>query len=251
MKNWIVCIVALIVSPTLWAADESATLQWSQRVELSLPVSGVVQNVNVNAGQVVKKGQVLLSLDNTIYQSKVTENQAVIKRLVAEFEEAKRDFDRVHELHERTVVATAELDQAKLRLTRTETLLAEANANLKQQQKMLNDSILRAPYDALVLSRQAEVGMSVAAGLQPQILMVLAKSGEMLARLYLPVSQIEKLQSGQSVTVLIGKESYAGKIKALGWEPLKIKDENVYQVDVSFASVTPLRAGTPALVKLP
>jgi RND family efflux transporter MFP subunit len=251
MKNWILLGCAAIFSPALYAAEVAATLHWANRVELSSPVSGVVQTVHVEAGDMVKKGQVLLALDNTIYQAKVAEIHAVITRLAAEAAEAKRDFERVQELHERTVVATAELDQARLRLTRAETLLAEAQANLRQQQKMLADSMLRAPYDALVLVRQAEAGMSVAAGLQPQILMVLAKSGEMLARFNLPAGQIETLKTGQALTVVVGNENYAGKVKALGFEPVKSKEESGYQVDVVFSSKGLLRAGQTVRVKMP
>ena len=251
MKNWIFIALAAPFSPTLWAADAQAVLQWSHRVELSAPVSGVVQAVNVEVGDQVKKGQVLLTLDAAIYQAKVSESRATITRLAAEAVEARRDFERVQELHARTVVATAELDQARLRLTRAESVLDEARANLRFNQKILDDSTLRAPFTAVVVVRQAELGMSIAAGLQPQILLVLAKSGEMLARLHLSAAQIEKLKVGQVLTVAVGGQNYAGKIKSLGLEPVKIKDELAYQVDVAFTSKEQLRAGTAAMVKLP
>lgn len=251
MKNWTIFAAAVFFAQTSWAADMPAVLQWSQRVELSAPVSGVVQSVNVDVGDRVGKGQVLLSLDGAIYRAKVAEMNAAIIRLVAEAAEAKRDFERVQELHARTVVATAELDLARLRLTRTESLLAEARASLRQHQKVLDDTTLRAPFDALVVGRQVEPGMSVAAGLQPQILLTLARAGEMLARLYLSAAQIEKLQIGQAVTVVAGGQSHAGKVKTLGMEPVKLKDETGYQLDVSFSSREQLRAGVAVVVKLP
>lgn len=251
MKKLIFCAIAVLFAQPLWATDAPAILQWAQRVELSLPVSGVVQSVNADVGDRVKKGQVLLALDGAIYQAKVAGSHAAITRLAAEAAEAKRDFERVQELHIRTVVATAELDQAQLRLTRAEALLAEARANLRQQQKVLDDTVLRAPFDAVVVVRQVEPGMSLAAGLQPQILLVLAKSGEMLARLYLPVVQIEKLKVGQAVNVSSGGLTYAGKIRSLGLEPVMLKDEASYQLEVSFSSREQLRAGVTAVVKLP
>lgn len=251
MKKWMLFVIAVLMPQALWAADVPAILQWAQRVELSVPVSGVVKIVNVEAGDQVKKGQVLLTLESTIYQAKVAASQAAITRLQAEAAEAKRDFERVQELHARTVVATAELDQAQLRLTRAEGNLAEARAVLRQEKKLLDDTIVKAPLDAVVLVRQVEPGMSIAAGLQPPILLVLAKSGEMLARLHLSAAQIEKLKVGQALTVLSGGQSYAGKIKALGLEPVMHKDEVGYQLDVSFPSREQLRAGVNAVVKLP
>ncbi|HQS57576.1 MAG: hypothetical protein B7Y56_09115 [Gallionellales bacterium 35-53-114] len=251
MKKILIPAVLFFFPQSLMAADAPATLQWSHRVELSVPVSGVVQSVNATVGEQVKKGQVLLAMDGAIYRARVAENQAAITRLTAEAAEARRDFERVEELHARTVVATVELDQARLRLTRAEALLAEAKASLRQQQKMLDDTLVRAPFDAVVVMRQAEPGMSVAAGLQPQILLVLARAGEMLARLHLPAAQIETLKAGQQVTVVVGGQNYDGKIRALGLEPVKVKDEAGYQVDVSFSSKAQLRAGIAAVVKLP
>jgi RND family efflux transporter MFP subunit len=246
-----VFIIAALFPQTPWAADIQASLQWSQRVELSTPVSGNVQAVNVEVGDMVKKGQVLLTLDSTAYQDRVAESRFEITRLKAETEEANRDLVRVQELYDRTVVSTTDLDQAKLRLVKSQSTLSEARARLRQNQKALDDASLRAPFDAVVVIRQAEPGLSVAAGLQPQMLLTLAKSGEMIARMHLSSPQIDKLKTGQTVTVSIAGISYTGKIKTLGLEPIKIKKEWVYPVDVVFPSKEPLRAGTPALVKLP
>lgn len=251
MKKCTLFVISVLFAPALWAADTPAILQWAQRVELSAPVSGVVKTVSVEVGDQVKKGQVLLTLDGTIYQAKVAASHAAITRLEAEASEAKRDFDRVQELHARTVVATAELDQAALRLTRAEAILAEARAGLRQQKKLLEDTFVRAPFDAVVLVRQVEPGMSIAAGLQPPIMLVLAKSGEMLARLHLPAEQIGKLKVGQALTVVSGGQSYTGKIKTLGLEPVMHQAEASYQLDVSFHSKEQLRAGIAAVVKLP
>jgi RND family efflux transporter MFP subunit len=244
-------LAILLASTAVQAADENATLQWSHRVELSVPVSGVVRAVNVDVGEQVKKGQVLLALDSATFQAKVSEIQAGIIRLVAEQAEAKKDFDRVQDLYSRTVVATAELDQARLRLVKADSQLAEARANLKLQQKLLDDTVLRAPFDAVVVMRDVEPGMSVAATLQSQTLLVLAKSGEMLARLHLSAAQIEKLKAGQSLSVATGGQSYAGKIKSLGLEPSKSDGGATYKVDVLISSNDQLRAGVAAVVKLP
>lgn len=251
MKKWIVFIMAALFPQALWAADIQATLQWSQRVELSTPVSGTVQAVNVEVGDKVKEGQVLLSLDSTAYRARVEENQSEITYLNAQAEEDKRELDRVQELHERTVVSTTELDQAKLKMIRSQSALSEAQARLRQNQKALDDASIRAPFDAVVILRQAEPGQSVAAGLQPQVLLILAKSGEMIARMHLSPAQISKLATGQALSVSVGGTSYTGKIKMLGLEPVNTKEVQGYPVDVVFPSKELLRAGATALVKLP
>jgi len=251
MKIWMVIFTAALIPQTVWAADIQATLQWSQRVELSTTVSGVVQKVNVAVGDLVKRGQVLLSLDSTTYRARVEENQSEITRLNAEVEEAKRNLDRVQELYQRTVVSTTDLDQANLRLVRSQSALSESRARLQQNRKTLDDASIRAPFDAVVIVRQAEPGQSVAAGLQPQMLLTLARSGEMIARAHLAYAQIEKLKAGQTLTVIVEGNSYTGTIKTLGLDPVKIQDELDYPVDVVFKSKGLLRAGAPAKLKLP
>jgi len=251
MKRYIVFIMAAFFAQEPWAADMQATLQWSQRVELSTPVSGIVQAVNVDVGDRVKKGQVLLSLDSTAYRARVAGSRSEITRLDAEAKEDKRELDRVLELYERTVVATTELDQARLKLVRSQSALAEARALLQQNQKALDDTSLRAPFDAVVVLREAAPGLNVAAGLQPQMLLTVARSGEMIARMHLASPQIDDFKTGQPVTVSVAGINHTGKIKVLGLEPIRISDELVYAVDVLFSSGETLRAGTPAVVKLP
>ncbi len=252
MKRWMMAGVAWGFAGSVWAADVAAVLQWSQRVELSPRVSGLVASVAVNVGDRVKRGQTLLSLERRLYQAKAAEGAAARQRLLSEAAQAKLDLGRVQELYNRTVISISELDQAKLRHNRAQAQLREAEARLAQDNKDMADATLRAPFDGVVVERRVEPGQNVVVGLQPQTLLVLAKAGEMLARMKLNEGQIQKLQNGQGVTVSVGKQSYPGQIKTLALEPSGSgKEGPSYQADVVFASADTLRAGSAALVKLP
>jgi hypothetical protein len=82
-------------------------------------------------------------------------------------------------------------------------------------------------------------------------LLVLAKAGEMLARFKLYDTQIGQFKLGQALTVEANGQSYQGKIRSLGLEPLPGKDEATYPVEVVFYPKELLRAGMPAKVRLP
>jgi len=233
------------------AADVAATLQWSQRVELSPRVSGIVREVGVNVGDRVKKGQPLLALDAALYEARVAEGRAAVARFTEETAEAKRDLARTQELYDRTVISTSELDQGKLRHARAAAQLDGARARLRADQKNLADSVLRAPFDAVVVARLVEPGQSVAVGLQPQALLVLAKAGEMTARFKMSAEHIGGLKVGQAVTVIVGKQDYSATLKTLGLEAIREKGGAVYEADAVFAVKELLRAGTAATVKLP
>lgn len=253
MKKWL-GMVGWLAATAAQAADVPAVLQWSQRVELSTPVSGVVRTVNAAVGDRVRKGQALLQLDDGIYAGRVEESAAAVAKRREESAEAERDLKRVQELYDRAVISESELDQAKTRQARASALLKEARARSAQETRNRADTVLRAPFDALVVARMAEPGQAVAAGLQPQPLLAVAKAGEMVARALVGEVQISKLKVGQEVKVSVAKQEFGGRIKTLALEPLpRDKGEGaLYAVDVSFPSGDGLlRAGAVATIALP
>lgn len=144
-------------------------------VELSTRVSGVVEDVYVQAGQSVKKGAVMLRLNKVIYQAQVLEAGAETERLRAEAAETKRDLDRAEELYSRTVSSTTELDSAKLRHTRAQSALTIAEARATIAKKNLADTELKAPFNGVVAAVPAAPGVVVASDCQPRALVVLRR----------------------------------------------------------------------------
>jgi len=253
MKKWlwtVICFGTCVAN----AAEVPAVLQWSQRVELSTPVSGVVQAVNVKQGERVSKGQALLQLDDRIYAARVEEAAAGVTRQQEEVSEAQRELKRVQELYDRTVISTSELDLAKLRQAKAAAQLRELRARHGQEAKNRADTILRAPFEALVVARLAEPGQTVAAGLQPQTLLVLARAGEMIARAQVAEEQLNNLKVGGKVNVAVGQLRFNGKITLLGLEPAA-RDKSgapLYALEVLFApGESVLRAGAQASLTLP
>ena len=122
---YVLSLMAGLITP-VWAAEVPALLQWSQRVALSPPVSGVVQTVQANVGEQVKKGQVLATLDATAYQAGVAESEGAVARVKEEAQDAKRNLDRIQELYKRTVISTSELETAQIRYARAKAQLNEA-----------------------------------------------------------------------------------------------------------------------------
>lgn len=251
MKSWLKLIFLLLAIPAQ-AAELAAVLQWEQRLELSTPVSGVVKSVSVAEGERVKKGQTLLQLDDAIFSSRVDEASAAITRLKEEAAEAKRDMARVQELFDRGVNSSTELDQARLRQAVASGKLTEAQAQQRRANRQREDATLKAPFDAIIVSRLAQPGQVVAAELKPQTLLIVAKSGEMLARAALPESQLASLRIGQDVTVTVGKQVFRGVLRSISLEPAS-RDKNGDAVYWLLAAFDPgaalLRSGMKAMVE--
>jgi len=245
---WFGLLVTLMTFPAA-AADVEALLQWSRRTELTTPVSGVVASVAVNAGERAAKGQLLLALDDAPFRAAVQEAEALLARRKSERDEAARDAKQAQELYDRTVLSTVELENAKMKLARADAGYKEAAAALDRVRYRLRISALRAPFDAVVLSRHAEPGQSVAAELKPPVLLVIAAAGEYLAQARVAAERVTGLKVGQALSVVAGGKTYAAQLKALAHEPAGGKEP--YVIEALFTAAEPLHAGQPARIQLP
>ena len=167
MNKELFLLGALLSVSSAYAADS---------VRLTTPVSGVVKAVFVEPGQRVSKGDKLLALDDVRFQAKLMEAEAGVTRAKQEADEAEKDLKRAEELYARGVSSTTELDAVKLRHVSAGASLKEAQARQIIAQKNLDDTVLRAPFDGVVKSREAEPGMFVPAELNPPVLLILNKA---------------------------------------------------------------------------
>ncbi len=250
MKRLILIFGLLLPAAPSVAASLDARIEWSRRTELAVPVSGVVASVAVNAGERVAAGQVLLALDEAPFAAAVHEAEALVMRRKVDRDESARDARQAQELFDRTVLSVVELENARMKLARAEAGIREARATLDRARYRLRVSALRAPFEARVLSRQAEPGQSVAAELKPPVLMVIAAAGEYLAQARVGVERASALKPGQAVTVTAGGKRYSAMLKAVAHEPAGNAKEP-YLLDAVFTAAESLHAGQAARIELP
>lgn len=228
------------------AAEYSAELAWAGRVSLAMPVTGVLETVQAQAGQWLKKGELMAALNPVLFKAGVSEAKADVDRLALEQADAKRDLDRVKELYARTVSATTELDAAQLRFDRATAALAGAQARLDKARHQLEQSELRAPFDAIVLERLAEPGLVAANPCQPNPLFIVARSDEMVAQAVLQADQARHVVPGSKADVLLGGKVIKGETRGLSLRP-----DGKYRLEVALPQVKGLGPGQPATIRLP
>jgi RND family efflux transporter MFP subunit len=244
---------ALLAAPAMVvAASFDATVSFARRVELGLPVSGVVATVGAHTGARVTKGQLLVALDETPFQAAVEQARGALARASADRDEAVRDHKTMKEIYDRQLASTVELDNARLKIQRTEGALAQARAALKQAQVDLARSRITAPFDALVLDMRVHVGSSVVSTVESRPVVVLAAQGEYLAAARVPAAAVDTLTAGQGASVTVAGKAYAGRVQTVGLEPVGDKSggEPLYPVTVAFdAPDVVLRAGQSARIE--
>lgn len=158
----------VLVSPATPGASTApefiGEVRAKQRAELAFAMPGVVRQVLVEAGDAVKQGQLLATLETTPSQAQLSAITADIQRLQANAEEARRKRDRMVAARERHAASEAEWTAAQTELRMAEAALANAQAQREGTAWTRAQSELRAPFNGVVGSRQLEVGQNVGSG---------------------------------------------------------------------------------------
>lgn len=230
----IIAAICFVVSTSVVIAEEvDAVLHWQRTVSLGTPVSGMVVNVNVQAGDHVPQGHTLLQLDDRARVAQVAALEAESKRAMNNRDESQRELDRTQELFDRTLISQHELDVAKIQRDDGVAQYQTAKANLVKAKMDLEYSTVRAPFAGWVVQRNAEVGQTVVSELQVEPLVVLVGSGNMVARSQMPAKKLVDLKLGQKASVTLGESTFQGKISRIGLVPVE-GTTNQYEVDVAF-----------------
>jgi RND family efflux transporter MFP subunit len=115
-------------------------------------------------GTRVAEGDLLLRLDATSAEAALQSARARVAQAEAARAETRITLDRQQELRRENVVSEAALEDAQVALARAEADLAMAEAELSRAELALDDTVLRAPFDAIVTQESASVGQLVQAG---------------------------------------------------------------------------------------
>ena len=225
----------LIAQHSVFAKEQlTAVVEWAQRVDLTIPVEGIVKKVLVNTGQKVKKGQVLVELDKRIVLADLRQAKAALNAVRANYEEVKRELERAQELYDRTVLSDHDLQVAKNNEVIAKSKLEQAKANYVKAQVALEYASLRAPFDSIILHRAVEVGKAIIKLQAYDTLITLASSNKYLAVAPLNQAQATSIAIGDKVSVLDNDNRYTGKVTAI--EYMDANTTTAFRLVVEFGS---------------
>jgi len=148
---------------TQW--DEySGRFEAVESVEVRARVSGFVDKVHFKDGQVVKKGDLLFSIDPRPFAIAVDSARAEIARSEAQVALAINEVERATPLVKSGAVTERDLDQRQANLAVTRAALATAQASLKSAELNLEWTEVRAPIDGRISDKKVDVGNLIAGG---------------------------------------------------------------------------------------
>lgn len=131
---------------------------------LSFEVAGKLEDVPVNLGDTVQKGQRLAQLNQRSFKLSVQSAKANLQQVTANFSEAKSTYNRFKKLIKQDLVSQSDFDNAKAAFESTKSAVAVAQAQVDIANKNLQDSTLQAPYDGVITNRLIEPSQQITPG---------------------------------------------------------------------------------------
>lgn len=217
-------------------------------VQVGTQVSGTIQKLFVDYNSPVKKGQVIAQIDPALFTAQVEQTRgnylnakANLQRAKADLADARRTLERNRQLMKDGVVSQSELDTADNRyqmalatVQGAEGSVAQTRGAFSQAETNLRYATIRSPVDGIVVSRNVDVGQTVAASFQTPTLFTIAQD---LTRMEIDTSvdeaDISRVKVGQQVgfTVDAYPESrFAGVVRQVRNAPVVTQNVVTYVV---------------------
>ncbi|MBV6640738.1 MAG: efflux RND transporter periplasmic adaptor subunit [Cyclobacteriaceae bacterium] len=127
-----------------------ADIQAIQFVEVRSKVEGFVDQIFVDEGQFVKKGQKLFQLSSAEYNEMVNSARANLARAQAEQQASKVEVERLQTLVDKNIISASELELAKSKKAVADSHILEAESMLQRALTGLSYTTIKAPFDGLV-----------------------------------------------------------------------------------------------------
>ncbi|HAS18032.1 MAG TPA: efflux RND transporter periplasmic adaptor subunit, partial [Nitrospiraceae bacterium] len=226
----------------------SGTVNAVTTVLVGTQVSGTIKHIYVDFNSQVKRDQLIARIDPAIFEAQVEQARANLLSARANLEkadaalvDAKRTFDRTKELYQRNLIARSELDTAetnhetsKAQVEVAKAQIVQTEAALKLAETNLKYTRIVSPVDGIVVSRNVDVGQTVAASFQTPTLFTIAQDlTKMQINTNVDEADIGKIKMGQPVEFNVDAYPeiiFNGKVWQIRIAPITVQNVVTYDV---------------------
>ncbi|MDP2914944.1 MAG: efflux RND transporter periplasmic adaptor subunit [Candidatus Aminicenantes bacterium] len=224
----------------------SGSLNPVDTVDVGSQVSGKITILGADFNSKVKKGQILAQLDLELLNAKVDQAESSYKSRVASLDQAKlaldnslKKFNRSKELFAKSQISIEEMEtaesnylNAKANVVSSESALSQAKSSLNSSKVDLSYAIIRSPIDGVVISRNVNIGQTVAASYQAPLLFKLASDlTKMQLQCDIDETDIGKVKEGQKVRFNVSAyqgETFIGTVRQVRYSPQTVQNVVTY-----------------------
>lgn len=220
-------------------------------VQVGSQVTGKIKTLYADFNSVVTQGQIIAQIDPAIYQSRVNQAKASLSnaqgalvKAQAALAQRKLELDRMDTLRRQDFVSQADLDLARTNFRDAAAQVEVAQAQVDQAQAALSNAELDlgyttiySPVNGIVISRNVDVGQTVAASLQAPTLFVIARDlTRMQVNANVSESDIGGVAEGNPTEFTVDAyptEPFTGTVTQVRNAPISIQNVVTYDVVIS------------------
>jgi HlyD family secretion protein len=212
----------------------TGTLEAVTTVQVGSQVSGTISALYADFNDRVKKGQVIAQLDPTFLAAQVAQSQADLDQEKASAELSRKEYERSLKLFQEQMISESERDITLTNYELAQTREKAAEAALDRVKTNLEYATITSPIDGVVISRNVDVGQTVAASLQAPTLFTIAQDlTQMEVKASVDEADIGKVKEGQDALFTVDaypERSFKGTVRQIRLSPQIV--QNVVSYDV-------------------
>ena len=245
------------------AVEATGTVHAALSAQLASQVMGTITRVNVHEGDHVRRGEVLVSIDEAQQQAAYTgakaglqASQESIAAADADYALAESTLKRYQMLYDKKSVSPQEYDEVKTRLAAaqarrdaTHAGRTQAEAGVSQAGTAMSYTKVRAPFDGIVIAKLAEPGAMAAPGVP---LLVVEDPSRFRLEAQVDEGRIGAVKLGETVPVIVdslGEQPIEGRVTQI--VPTADPGSRTFTVKVDLPSNPQMRTGLFGRVRFP
>lgn len=191
----------------------TGSIQPERRADLRAEVSAIVMQVLKENGDVVRRGDLLVRMDDTAIRDSLASAEAASRAADQAFDQAERQFQRMTTLRASGMASAQALDDAENRRNAAQSEREAAKARAVVARQQLARTEVRAPFDGIVSDRKASAGDTAQIGKE---LVKVIDPASMRFEGLVSADHIGSVKTGQNVSFRVngyGEQDFAGKVR--------------------------------------
>ena len=224
-------------------------------VNVGCQISGIISKLFVDWNSPVKAGELIAQIDPAIYQANLLQAEGQLANAKANYELIRVNTERTRQLFKKSLVAQSDLDSAEAQLLQADAQVKIQSASLNLAKVNLDHCDIFSPIDGVVISRQVDVGNTVAASLSaPTLFMIANDLTKMQIIGAVAEADIGNVKVGQAVNFTVDafpNQQFHGRVSLIRNAPQTQQNVVIYQtiIDVNNPDLK-LRPGMTANVSI-
>ena len=191
----------------------TGTIEPERRADLRAEISAVVLQVLRENGEAVRRGDLLVRLDDTSIRDSLNSAEESARASGQAFEQAERQFQRLKTLQTQGMSSMQATEDAEIRRNNAQSDLAAAKSRLVAAKQQLGRTEIRAPFDGIVSERKVSAGDTAQVG--KELVKVMDPTSMRLEGL-VSADRLAEVRAGQEVSFKVNgypQTEFTGKVK--------------------------------------